>query len=65
MCGFDRFFPEIHFVDFPMKRSAADAEFFGSGSDIAVGGGKRLGDQPSFGLVQVERTRFFAESLNW
>ena len=40
--GFGRFFRQIHFVNFAMKRAAADAEFFGSGSDIAIGGGEGL-----------------------
>ena len=46
-----------------MKRAAADAELFGCGGHVAVRRCKRLGDQFSFRLVQIEWTRFFAESL--
>ena len=31
-----RLFGQIHFVDFTMERSAADAEFFGSRGHVAV-----------------------------
>ena len=48
-----------------MKRAAADAELFGSGGDVAVRGGKRLGNQSSFRLVQIERAGFFAERFSW
>ena len=56
-------FPQIHFVDFAMKRAPADAEFFGSGGDVAICGGKRLGNQSSLSFVQIEQTRLFTESL--
>ena len=46
-----------------MKRAAADAEFFGSGHDVAVCGGKRLSNQSPFRLVQIEPTPLFTESL--
>jgi hypothetical protein len=29
-------FPGIHFVELSMQGAAADAEFFGSGGDVAV-----------------------------
>ena len=48
-----------------MQRPAADAELFGSGGDVAVRGGKRLGNQSSFRLVQIERARLFAERFSW
>ena len=48
-----------------MKRAAADAEFFRSGGDVAVRRGKRLGNQSSFRLVQIERAGFFAERFSW
>ena len=48
-----------------MKRAAADAEFFGSGGDVAVRGGKGLGNQSSFRLVKIERAGFFAERFSW
>ena len=57
-------FGQIHFIDFPMQRAAADAEFFGSGGYVAIRGGKRLGNQFLFRLVKIERTRFFPESLS-
>ena len=56
-------FRGIHFVDFSMERAAADAEFFGSGGDVAVCRCKRLGNQFLFGLVQVERGSLLPESL--
>jgi hypothetical protein len=43
LVGFFRF-RSIHFVNFAMKRAAADAEFFGSGRDVAVRRGERLGN---------------------
>jgi hypothetical protein len=46
-----------------MKCSAADAELFRGGGHVAVCCCKRLGDQSSFRLMQVERARVFAESL--
>ena len=57
-------FRQIHFVDLSMKRAATDAEFFGCSGHVAIGGCKRLGNQFSFCLAQVERTRFFTESLS-
>ena len=48
-----------------MKRAPADAELFGSGGDVAVRGGKGLGNQSSFRLVQIERARVFAERFSW
>ena len=48
-----------------MKRAAADAELFRSGGDVAVRGSKRLGNQSSFRLVQIERAGFFAERFSW
>ena len=56
---------QIHFVYFSMKRAAADAEFLGSGGDVAVRRGKRLSNQPSLGLVQIERACLFAERFSW
>ena len=38
------FFAKIHFVNFAMKRAAANAELFRSGGDVAIRGGKRLGN---------------------
>ena len=55
---------QIHFVDFSMKGSAADAELFRCGGHIAVRRCERLGNQFLFGLVQIERIRFFAERLS-
>ena len=63
--AFGRFFRKIHFVNFAMKRAAADAEFFGSGGDVAVRRSKRLGNQSSFRLVQIERAGLFAERFSW
>jgi len=64
--GFFRtLFRRIHFVNFSMQRAAADAEFFCGGGDVAIRGGKRLGNQSSFGLMQIERAGFFAERLCW
>jgi hypothetical protein len=37
-------FCQIHFVNFSVERAAADAEFFGSGGDVAIRSGKRLGN---------------------
>jgi hypothetical protein len=64
-CGLSLSFCQIHFVDFSVQRAAADAEFFGGGGDIAVRRSERLGNQSSFGLVQIERAGFFAERLGW
>ena len=58
-------FGQIHFVDFSMKRSAADAELFSRSGYVAVRCGKRLGNQPSFRFVQIERAGFFTERLGW
>ena len=44
-----------------MQRAAADAEFFGSGGDVAIRSGKGLSNQSSFRLMQIERAGFFAE----
>ena len=60
-----RFFRKIHFVNFAMKRAAADAEFFRSGGDVAVRRSKRLGNQSSFRLMQIERAGLFAERFSW
>ena len=38
------FFARFISFNFAMKRAAADAEFFGSGGDVAIRGGKRLGN---------------------
>ena len=46
-----------------MKRPATDAEFFGSGGDVAVRRSECLSNESSFCLVQVERARLFAENL--
>ena len=48
-----------------MKRAAADAEFFRSGSDVAIRCSKRLGNQSSFCLVKIERAGLFAERFSW
>ena len=47
-----------------MQSAAADAELFGCGGHVAIRGCKRLGNQLFFRLVQIEGTRFFAESLS-
>ena len=57
-------FGQIHFVDLAMKRAAADAEFFRSGGNVAVGCCECLGNQSSFGLVQIERAGLFAERIS-
>ena len=52
-------FRQIHFVDLSMECAAADAELFGSGGYVAVRRCERLGNQSSFGLVQIERACSF------
>jgi hypothetical protein len=47
-----------------VESSPADAELFGGGGHVAVCRSKRLGNQPSFRLVQVERAGFFTECLS-
>ena len=47
-----------------MQRSAADAQFLRRGRHITIRGCKRLGNQFSFRLVQIKRTRCFPESLS-
>src|SRR6266498_1455371 len=44
--------------------SAADPELFGCGGHVAVCCCERLGDQSSFCLMKIERTRLFPESLS-
>ena len=56
---------QIHFVDLSVKCAAADAEFLRSGGDVAIRGSKCLGNQSSFGLVQIERAGLFAERFSW
>ena len=63
--AFGRFFRKIHLVNFAMKRAAADAEFFGSGGDVAIRRSKRLGNQSPFGLVKIERAGSFTERFSW
>jgi len=47
-----------------MQRAAADAEFFGSGGNVAVRGSECLSNQSSFRLSQIERAGFFAERFS-
>jgi hypothetical protein len=55
---------QIHFVDLSVERSSADAEFFGGGRHVAVRRGKRLSNQSSFRLMQVQWAGLFAERLS-
>jgi hypothetical protein len=36
LCSFCRPFGQIHFVNLPVERAAADAELFGSGGYVSV-----------------------------
>src|ERR1700704_6574871 len=49
----------IHLVDLAMQCAPANSELFRRGCNVAVGRGQRLQNQFAFGLVQIERTRFF------
>ena len=53
MRGFGWRFSLIHFVDFSVKRSPANAELLGRGGHVAIGRGERLYDQFFLYLVQI------------
>ena len=48
-----------------MQRAAADAEFLGGSSDVAVCRSKRLRNQSSFRFVKIERAGLLTERLGW
>src|SRR5439155_23592851 len=51
-------FGQIHFVHLSVKRSTANAELFSRCGDIAIGRGKRLGNQMEAVVAHLKRAGF-------